>query len=267
MRTRQIGGILLGMICVAGLIVGCSDSVSEPETGTGTMQVLLIDSPGDYDAVNVEVIEVRVHRAGADSLTGWHTIAVDTTFVNLLDLTNGNYAVLADSTLPAGDYTQVRLILGDNNTVVVDGETFALEIPSSSQTGLKLNHPFAIEDGAIYSVTLDFDADRSVHRTGNGQYKMKPVIHLVVNAMSGSISGTVEPVDARAMVLALANDDTVYAYADTLNGDFDFPMLMQGTWDLKFSATAGSYRDSTIAGVMVTAGQDNHLGTVTLASE
>jgi len=259
---------LLGTIAlVAGLALGCSDSGSEPDAGEGTMRVFLVDAPGGYDEVNVEVTEVQVHRADTDSPSGWYTLSDDTTQVNLLVLTNGNYAVLADSTLPTGHYTQVRLILSDSNTVVIDGEVHDLEISSSSESGLKLNHPFNISDGEIYSVTLDFDADRSVHQTGDGQYMLNPVIRLVVNSLSGSLSGGVEPVEARAQVMALANGDTVITYADTLNGNFSFPMLTAGSYDLEFSATVGSYRDTTLAGVVVTAGQDNHLGTIVLDAE
>jgi hypothetical protein len=266
MHHRHTTGILLAIILLACLLGGCFESATpvDPEMGVGSMQVFLIDAPGDYDEVNVEIIGVRVHQGGADSLSGWHDIAVDTTLVNLLDYTDGNFAVLADSTLPAGHYTQVRLMLGEGNTVVVDGEIHDLMVPSGGQSGLKLNHPFDIEDGETYAVTLDFDADRSVHRTGNGQYRLRPVIHLIVNGMSGSIRGVAEPVDARALVAAIAGTDSVFAYADTLDGSFHFPMLTAGAYELLFTATAGSYRDSTLAGVSVIAGQETDLGTVVL---
>jgi hypothetical protein len=267
MRKMLLLWFVATLVISTALVIGCSDSSTDPQPGEGRMQIYLIDAPGDYDEVNVEVIEVSVHRGDADSLSGWHTLCDDTTLVNLLDLTDGNYVVLADSTLPAGHYTQVRLLLGENNTVVVNGQPHNLDIPSGSQSGLKLNHPFDIADGTIYAVTLDFDADRSIHQTGNGRYKMKPVIRLIVNNLSGSLGGIVEPIDARAMAMALSGEDTVIAYADTLSGEFTFPMLIAGSYDLEFSATAGSYRDSTIAGVVVTAGQHTDVGTVVLEAE
>ena len=231
------------------------------------MEIFLIDAPGDYEQVNVEVVEVRIHRAGEDSLSGWYTISQDTTAVNLLELTDGNYAVLADSTLPAGEYSQVRLILSDANTVMVDGELHDLEIPSSSQSGLKLNHPFEISDGLTYSVTLDFDADRSIHQTGNGQYKMRPVIRLIVNEFSGSMVGVVEPVEARAMVTTYTATDTVIASADIMTGEFSFGMLPAGSYDLEISATAGAYLDSLVLRVSVGAGLETDIGTIVLQSE
>ena len=256
----------------AGSMTGCSDS-TEPETGgPGSMKISMIDAPGDYDEVNVEVIRIEVHRGDdndeeTDDGSGWYTIDVDTTYVDLLTLTNGNSAVLADSTLPSGYYTQIRLILGDGNNVVVDGVTHDLEVPSSENTGLKLNHPFTIDSGAMYEVTLDFDACRSVHMTGNGKYKMKPVIRVIVNQTSGSLEGVVEPVEARAMVWTTAGEDTVTAYADTLSGAFRFTMLPAGDYDLNFTATVGTYRDSVVFDIPVTAGETTDIGTMTLETE
>ena len=268
LRKISAFGFLAIATFLFGLMVGCSDSSTNNNTsGRGQMEIFLIDAPGDYEQVNVEVVEVRIHRAGEDSLSGWYTISQDTTAVNLLELTDGNYAVLADSTLPAGEYSQVRLILSDANTVMVDGELHDLEIPSSSQSGLKLNHPFEISDGLTYSVTLDFDADRSIHQTGNGQYKMRPVICLIVNEFSGSMVGVVEPVEARAMVTTYTATNTVIASADIMTGEFSFGMLPAGSYDLEISATAGAYLDSLVLRVSVGAGLETDIGTIVLQSE
>ncbi len=273
MKKMLLIPVLALLVIWAGSMTGCSDSSTEPTAGgTGSMRISMIDAPGDYDEVNVEVIRVEVHRGDApdeekDDDSGWYTIDVDTTYVDLLTLTNGNSATLADSTLPSGYYTQIRLILGDGNNVVVDGVAYDLEVPSGSNTGLKLNHPFTIDAGAIYAVTLDFDADKSIHMTGNGQYKMKPVIRVIVDQTSGSLEGVVEPVETRAMVWTTAGDDTLTAYADTLSGAFRFEMLPVGDYDLNFTATAGTYRDSVVFDIPVTAGETTDIGTMTLETE
>lgn len=260
----------LGLIALIlfGAIAGCSDddatAPTAPAAGDGHIQLKLIDSVGPYDEVNVEVIQVSAHRAGDDSTSGWFVLCEDTVTVNLLELTNGNFAVLADSTLAAGQYTQVRLLLTDNNTVVVEGETFPLEIPSGSTTGLKLNHPFTIEEGLTYAATLDFDAERSIHMTGNGVYKMNPVIRIVVDATSGSIFGNIDPVDARARIMTFVNGDTVSTYADTLTGDFRLMALPVGNYDVEIAATVGTYRDTLFADVQALAEGESNLGIIVL---
>ena len=268
MRKILMASLATAALLAAFLFSGCSDSSTAPGAGTGQIRINLIDAPGDYQQVNVEVIRVEVHRAdSAESTGGWSVVSEDTTYVDLLTLTDGHHAVLADSTLPAGHYTQVRLILGARNTVMVDSVLHDLRIPSSMNTGLKLNHPFTINDGALYEFTLDFDADRSVHLTGNGQYMMGPVIRIVVNQTSGSLRGVVLPVDARAMVWTTAGDDTVTAWADTLSGDVSFMMLQAGSYDLHIEATAGAYRDTVLNDQMVMVGQMTDVGTITLEME
>jgi hypothetical protein len=271
MRKALLPALLATAILVLGVVGGCSDddSATAPTAGgTGFIKVNLIDAPGDYQQVNVEVIRVEIHRGDeADSNSGWSVISEDTTTVDLLTLTDGNSAVLADSTLPAGTYTQVRLILSENNTVMVDSVLHDLEIPSSQNTGLKLNHTFSISDGALYEFTLDFDVDRSIHQTGNGQYKMKPVIRIVVDQTSGGLMGVVEPVAARAMVWTVAGEDTITAWADTLSGAFKFSMLPAGSYDLNLGETVGAYRDTVLTGQVVTAGQMTDVGTVVLDAE
>jgi hypothetical protein len=266
MRKVFVPAFMALLILGFGVLNGCSDdSTTAPTSGTGFIKINLIDAPGDYQQVNIEVIRVEVHRSDvADSNSGWSIVSEDTSTVDLLTLTEGNFAVLADSTLPAGSYTQVRLILSENNTVMVDSMLHDLEIPSGQTSGLKLNHGFTINDGAIYEFTLDFDVDRSIHQTGNGQYKMKPVIRIVVDQTSGGLTGVVEPAAARAMIWTMAGADTVTAWADTLTGGFVFTMLPAGEYDLNIGATVGAYRDSVLSGKVVSAEQTTDVGTIVL---
>ncbi len=266
MRKAIFPALVAGLILTLGVIGGCSDdNATAPTGGTGFIKINLIDAPGDYQQVNVEIIRVEIHRSDdSDSASGWSVVSEDSIYVDLLTLTDGNAIVLADSTLPSGSYTQVRLILGENNTVMVDSMLHDLEIPSSLNTGIKLNHGFTINADALYEFTLDFDADRSIHETGNGQYKMNPVIRLVVNETSGGLMGVVEPIEARAMIWTVAGDDTVTAWADSLSGMFKFMMLPAGAYDLNISATVGTYSDSVVADQIVTAGQTTDVGTIVL---
>ena len=263
---------LLATLLVAGLAVltACSDSTDPVQPAQGRLVLNLTDASCDYDEVNIVVIGVRVHRAGSDDGENpdeggeWITVSDDTFTVDLLTLSNGQSIILTDTLLAAGKYTQVRLLLDDGCTVVVAGEPHDLEVPSGEQSGLKLNHPFTLSPDFTYGATLDFDACRSVHLTGNDQYKMKPVIRIVVDAISGGLRGTVLPVDARAMIWAVADSDSALAWADTLTGEYLFSNLEAGQYDVSFEPTAGDYADSTVTGVTVTAEMVTDMGTTEL---
>ena len=138
---------------------------------TGRIIVRMTDSPGDYEEVNIDIVDVQIHRSGGNDESGWESLNANGGVYNLLDLTSGVETVLADTEIPSGDITQIRLVLGDNNTVVIDGQENELSTPSAQQSGLKINLNETLLDGITYSVLLDFDAARSVVKAGNsGKY-------------------------------------------------------------------------------------------------
>ncbi len=260
--------LLALLLCVPlALFCGCSDSDTNSPTadGEGQLRISLVDAPAAYDAVNIEIIGVSVHRADEDSLGGWFDVAIaDTMHIDLLSLVNGSVVALADTLLPAGDYTQIRLLLGAGNSVVFDGVEHPLTIPSGMTSGLKIQFPFTIEHGMLYEVTLDFDASRSIHVTGNGRWMMRPVIRAAAHGVSGSVFGTVSPAEALAVITAIAGDDTFGTYADPASGGFALIALPEGFYDVTVAPTAGSYSDTTLAGVQVTAMQHTDLGLIEL---
>jgi len=264
MKRATVYLVFIAALCLLSF-AGCDDdSTTEPTLGDGHFTLKLIDSVGPYESVNIEIIEVSVHRAGDDTTSGWMVVSSDTLTANLLEFTNGNFAVLADSALAAGDYTQVRLLLTDNNSVVVDGVSHPLQIPSATTSGLKLNHPFTIEEGLTYSATLDFDAERSIHVTGNGTYKMRPVIRIIVDAISGAIFGTVNPVEAFAKVMTFAGNDTISTYTDTLTGNFRLMALPAGSYNVEIACTAGTWADTVLPNIQVSEGMETDLGEIVL---
>ena len=129
-------------------------------------------------------------------------------------------------------YEQIRLILNDKNTVVIDGETFELFVPSGEKTGLKLNINAEIREGIQYTLLLDFDANKSVVKRENQDlYNLKPVVRATNEAITGNVSGTVVPVDARATVYAIQESDTLSTtFADTVSGEFTLVGLEEGSY-------------------------------------
>jgi hypothetical protein len=68
------------------------------------------------------------------------------------------------------------------------------------------------ESAGVGSIRISLiDAHRSVNLTGNGRYKMNPVLRVILNQTSGSLEGAVAPVQAWALVWTTAGDDTMTA--------------------------------------------------------
>lgn len=250
--------LLLGMV----ILFSCSKSTST-NPDKASIVVYLTDAPSSFDAVNIVVTQVSVHMAGNDSLSGWQTISDTTANYDLLNLQNGANVLFANHELPAGQYTQIRLIIGNGSNVVVNGITYPLTIPSGSQTGIKLNHTFTIVNGEVYQLLLDFNAEKSIIQTGAGQYKLNPVIRVVPVLLSGDIKGIVVP--HAVSILTTSGSDTIsVTEADSSTGFFKIMGLLAGSYNLKFTPESVQYADSTIFNVNVTAGQTTDLDTVAL---
>jgi len=98
---------------------------------------------------------------------------------DLLQLRDDVTAALGGGELPLGRYHQIRFILEDEGHYVqVGDETHDLTVPSGDKSGVKIIGKFEIKEGEKLILTLDFDAEKSIHVTGQGEWMMKPVIKI-----------------------------------------------------------------------------------------
>ncbi len=243
--------------------MGCSTS---PDASTGFLEVRMFDAPDNYEQVNVFVERVEMNRA--DSGEGWEVVSEPEQQYDLLELTNGNFEVIADAELETGTYNQIRLILSrENNNVVIDGEEHSLKIPSGSETGIKLNVNAEILEGIRYVLLLDFDVNRSVVRTGQAPvpgFILQPVIRAISQAESGNIGGSVQS-DAEALITAyLDGEEITSTYADPETGSFLLVGLEEGSYTIVIEPGSENYISTQIEDVEVIIGETTDLEEIEL---
>ncbi|MDT0691275.1 DUF4382 domain-containing protein [Salegentibacter sp. F188] len=200
---------------------------------TAQLTVSMTDAPGDFDAVfiDVEDVMIKTDMDGTED-EGWESLGeVNTGRYDLLELTGGVTQVLADVEVPAGYLGQIRLVLGDDNAIVVDGEETAIAVPSAQQSGLKLQVDQELEAGEQYVFLLDFDVEESIVRQGNGGFSLKPVIRVSAQAGAGAIEGEVHPSETRSLVRAQNASTTISAYTD-MEGNFKIHGVPAGTYKI-----------------------------------
>ncbi|MBN1757619.1 MAG: DUF4382 domain-containing protein [Chitinispirillaceae bacterium] len=182
------------------LIAGCSSPVQKASDAGGTLRLSLANGDGAAETlakqiqdggnghvegvenVWITIKEVQLHTSGGNGHdAGWKTVATPGQKFDFLELVNGLTAPLDLYALPAGHYTQIRLILeegseDDNlvNSVIVNGETAPLTIPSAYQTGIKCVRSFFIEEGEGTEICLAFDVLNAIHYSAGNGYMMKP---------------------------------------------------------------------------------------------
>ena len=182
-------GAQVAALAAALGLAGCGGGgggISGTGAADGTVNFMLTDAPAcGFDAVNITIEKLRVHASStaADGDAGWYEVPVVPTRLDLLTLTNGVVQSLGQLALPAGRYTQLRLVLAENgrdapwaHSVVPTGDReTALTTPSARQSGIKLNVGIDVPAGRALDVVIDFDACQSVVKRGNsGQYNLKP---------------------------------------------------------------------------------------------
>lgn len=251
------------LLTISTLYISCQKEVNSTNSGSPRLKVFLTDAPASYDAVWVDVRDVQINLTN-DSVNGWQSLAnVHTGLYNLLDLVNGNDTLLADSNVPVGTINQVRLILGANNTIVVNGNTIPLSTPSGQQSGLKINVHQRIDSGLLYNLVLDFDAGRSIVKTGNNKYILKPVIRANFELTAGRIKGVVTPDSVTTSVLAIKGTDTSGTFTDS-QGNYQIGGLSAGTYQLLFIPTDTSFMNEQRNGINVAMGSITIVDTVHL---
>lgn len=198
--------LVLGGLVLAGLAAcGGGGDGGSAAAENGTLRLALTDAPScGYDAVNITVQKVRVHQSSTanEADAGWSEVVLSPARkINLLNLTNGVLDELGQTPLPAGKYTQLRMILADNtgntmaNSVVPTGSSeVALKTPSGQQSGVKANIDIDVAANKLADFVLDFDACKSIVTAGNsGQYLLKPVVSVIpryISAVSGFVDAS-----------------------------------------------------------------------------
>ena len=262
MKTIRSLCVLFILFSTVFLISSCNKDAEKSR-----LTVYLTDAPADYDEVNIEVVGIEVKASSDPGEGGWTTMpmAVSPVVYNLLEFTNGMETLLSTFELPAGKISQLRLILGDNNSIVVNGVSSALplEVPSGSESGLKFNIHADLIAGVEYKLWIDFDMARSVVDNGAGNYILKPVLRTFTEATSGAIKGVVSPLAANATVQAMNGIGIISAIPDPVTGEFLIRGVPPGPWSILIDANNG-YIDKTINNVIVTTGEVADIGSITL---
>lgn len=174
MQKVLIGAIIA--VAAAGLIYfglgQNSDNQSGSTTDKGRVVFALTDAAADLQNVSevrLQVEQVQVQGSGS----AWITVMAQPKEFDLLKLKQtGTAELLADASLEAGTYNQIRLDIGKVIVISDSGETEA-KLPSSQ---LKIVGRFTVEAGTTSTVLVDVLLDKSLHVTGNGKYILTPVV-------------------------------------------------------------------------------------------
>jgi hypothetical protein len=251
--------LILMMFVAAGVTMfsSCDDDDSTSGSGDYTYKVRMTDAPGPYNAVNVDIQSVVIVDGEGNTVA----LDADTGVHNLLDLTNGADMLLASRNLEDNEVSQIKIGLGTNNTVVVNGISRPLTFTSSDGAGLTINVNQTLDADDTNEVLIDFDANASVVETGVDTYKIVPVITTIDAGVTGSISGSTNNTSL-AIVTATSASNVDYSTGINSSGNFKVRGLPAGSYTLTVTPVL-PLLPSTQTNVVVQAGQNTVANNIT----
>ena len=181
MKTLPI--FLAGFLLSVMTLIGCDSAVPEP--ATSRIRIFLTDAPRG-EMVEANVLIERVELLGEGERV--ELLADDPQPFDLLTLQDGVTASLADVDVPDGTYHQIRIIVNEEATVVLDDGTVEnLKVPGGTQTGIKLPLPALEINEDVVEITIDFDVSKSFVKRGNSGkgYIFKPVLKPIALSING----------------------------------------------------------------------------------
>src|SRR5512133_753888 len=211
-------------ILAALLLIGCGGSSNQTATvNTSLSDPSTCSSPqGPYRHIYVTVTDVQISQSAnvGNGNAGWvdltPTLKTNPVQVDLLGVANQCFlATLGSTGIPAGNYQQVRVILAKDGLAITNNKCgnaancvmltsdplntpIPLQLSSETNTGIKIpsgqiaGGQFTVKGGDTKDFNIDFNACASMVVQGNGQYRLKPVLHageVDVQSTATSISG------------------------------------------------------------------------------
>ncbi len=251
--------------------MACSDSTTGPNGQHGStttaigaghgLTVLLTDAPGDVQAAVVTISKITLVGTG-----GSVTIMNTPVTVDLIQLQNAVSTLVRGLDIPAGSYSEMRLILS-GAYIESDGQFFAsspdyaglppgvhatgtLIMPSMEQSGLKIDLPGGkLDVGADETIVLiDFNAAGSFgHEAGkSGRWVMHPVVKATNVTFGGNVLAELSLGQGATLPMMNGQQLTLGAFSAVLTGagvaDTVPLTLVNGVWEAMFKALVpGTY--------------------------
>lgn len=175
--------IPLAALMAALFFVGCEKFDGNQDS---KLYVYLTDNSIPADEVNVDIQGVKVKYKGTvepsnsnnpGNSEDWVWLDVNEGVYNLLQYTDGRTTLLAVGGVPGAHIKEMRFVLGNKNSIKLDGQLYPMTLEPGYELGFKIP---VVKQMAIPrdSIIIDFDAALSVKATGINQYQLVP--HLVV---------------------------------------------------------------------------------------
>ncbi|WP_204344682.1 DUF4382 domain-containing protein [Psychroserpens algicola] len=136
-----------------------------------------------YSKVNIEIIDVQFRvLEDENDPNAWISLnTVNIGIHNLTDITDNQVVTLVDfEEVPSEFVYNIKLVLGDHNTVVKNGVEYELDMsPESENTSVNIVEKQLISN-KLYDFVIEFNLDESIEMSSEGNANLKPKMNTLM---------------------------------------------------------------------------------------
>lgn len=260
-------------ILFAFLICIFSCTTEDLNRSNGLVNIFIIGSQGEFDEIWLEVLGAEVKTTGGRGTDNTIPVFLPNTQtdkrVNVAALTANSQFLVGRAELSEGSILEIKLLLGDDNFVIIGNQRFPLAFNSEEAKEPNLLVNYAIRGGISHDIFLDFDAFRSFQISGElePQVTLEPEIRSFLSLNTGRASGSISPANQRVAIVTVDENDILLSTTSSQapSGNFSLRGLEAGklyrTFIIPFNQ---AYLPDTLDSVRVNVIQNRQLGTVNL---
>jgi hypothetical protein len=172
----------LFILLVLAFVLGSCEKDTRADT---TLKVFIGDNlrtiPFNAQAINLDVQGVKVKYKGTvepassnnqGNSDDWVWLTTTPTIYNLVELYSGKVKMVAYGPVPGAAIKEMRFVLGNQNSINVNGQVRSIQLPAGSEYGFKIA-AFGELDIPIDTLTIDFNTAKSI-LYANGSFVLNP---------------------------------------------------------------------------------------------
>lgn len=258
---KKLSFYFLPLLVLLGLNA-CKDADSSPKA---LVNVILVDSPAQWDSVFVEIngvdLEMIVEGRNNDFETFFLEYKSGNKRIKVSELVGGNALLLGRDELPIGKITKATVLLGENHTMFIGSKKYTLELASEADNEVELETSLDIAAGISYDLFLDIDLEKSIVLASETTYELDPTFSLVREIGSIELSGILKPTTLYPAIYMFSDKDTFSTHINS-SGRYLFRVPMD-KYEVFMDAKNELYLD-TAFNLDLTADKDSVLDEITL---
>jgi Domain of unknown function (DUF4382) len=267
-KNKLLFYLTVSLLILSFFFVACNKELNSESNlvpaGKNELKIMLTDDPSiifDSIFLDIQRVEVKVERVNGSE--HWDTLSIRAGIYNILRFRNGLDTLLAVGYVPDGEIEKIRITLGNNNSVVLNGVSIPLFLHNNQhQIIVNIDGDVDHLDPDHLRLWLDFDGHGSI-RFHNGRLELDLHIGHFSHHNSGELEGKIRPSDAfPVLVRAVSGTDTLIAIPEH-DGEFKIRGIRSSTVNLIITPSNG-YRDSVITNIPIRRGDETEIGTIVL---